>query len=983
MKRKLAFLGAILLAAFIFTYEGNTYQTHALDEEDQAWIEEARGALQNIVEDREVMALVYLCDDLTIRAEAAEDSTKVVTVPSGQMVEIRDVTMDEDYQVWEKVSAEVKGKVYEGYIPRDYLACSDERFLEWEELYGMNPGAEVMLAEENATGVYADIEQFPESYRPALQALKQKHPNWTFVRQNTGLDFQTAVNNELQGGKSLVYKSYGDYCKEGQHSPNWYFASEDVLKLYMDPRNSLQENAIFQFEQLTYNASYHTEEAVKNFLEGTFMNSSQNAPETSMKFYHIFWSIGAEENRQVSPFHLAARVLQEQGEGTSPLISGTYPGYEHYYNYFNVGASGSTNEEVIRNGLNYAKDHDWHGAYYSILGGAEVISASYIRKGQDTLYLQKFNVSPTASNPVYTHQYMQNISAPTSEALSMKKLYESAGALENTFVFKIPVYENMPASPCPMPTSSTNVVLQVPSGYDASTIYVDGIAYTPQVRNNRRIVKLPNGNAQSAVVYRYNENGAPIGMYVWTLEYRNNAYVATEQPGLTDLLTYHGFSIRITGKAGIRFKTGISTDLRAQLLGNGVNGYHLKEYGTLVMNNANRTSYPMIKGGEKVISGLAYGTNANGTYQDSIYETVSGRYRFTSVLVGLPANQYKVEYAFRGYIILNKDGKDITIYGPVQARSIYALAQQVLNMGTYAQGSEADAFLRKLNAGEKVIAIELDSPRNADLTGYLEGAKKLQAAGADLLTIADCPIAQARMDSSLVACRVHRELGLCTLPHMTCRDRNLNATKALLLGLYAEGVREVLAITGDPIPTAERDEVKNVYQFNSRKLAQYIVSLAGEGREMPSPLTVFGALNLNARNFDVELRRAQEKLQNGMSGFLTQPVLSAQAVVNLKKTREILGEKAKILAGIMPVVSQRNAIFMENEVNGIHVDAEIIERFAGLDRAQGEELGLEVSVKAAQAAAPYADGFYLMTPFNRIALMERLIARLKDEGIAD
>ena len=239
-----------------------------------------------------------------------------------------------------------------------------------------------------------------------------------------------------------------------------------------------------------------------------------------------------------------------------------------------------------------------------------------------------------------------------------------------------------------------------------------------------------------------------------------------------------------------------------------------------------------------------------------------------------------------------------------------------------------DAFLRKLNAGKKVIAIELDSPKDADLTGYLDGARRLQAAGADLLTIADCPIARARMDSS-------------------------------------------------------RDEVKNVYQFNSRKLAQYIVSLAGEGREMPSPLTVFGALNLNARNFDVELRRAQEKLQNGMSGFLTQPVLSAQAVVNLKKTREILGEKAKILAGIMPVVSQRNAVFMENEVNGIHVDVEIIERFAGLDRAQGEELGLEVSVKAAQAAAPYADGFYLMTPFNRIALMERLIARLKDEGIAD
>ena len=290
-----------------------------------------------------------------------------------------------------------------------------------------------------------------------------------------------------------------------------------------------------------------------------------------------------------------------------------------------------------------------------------------------------------------------------------------------------------------------------------------------------------------------------------------------------------------------------------------------------------------------------------------------------------------------------------------------------------------DAFLRKLNAGKKVIAIELDSPKDADLTNYLAGAKRLQAAGADLLTIADCPIARARMDSSLVACRVHRELGLCTLPHMTCRDRNLNATKALLLGLYAEGVREVLAITGDPIPTAERDEVKNVYQFNSRKLAQYIVSLAGEGREMPSPMTVFGALNLNARNFDVELRRAGEKLENGMSGFLTQPVLSEQAVENLRRTRETLGERAKILAGIMPVVSQRNAIFMENEVNGIHVAEDIMEAFAGLDREQGEALGLEISLKMAREALPYADGFYLMTPFNRVALMERLIARLKTE----
>ena len=291
----------------------------------------------------------------------------------------------------------------------------------------------------------------------------------------------------------------------------------------------------------------------------------------------------------------------------------------------------------------------------------------------------------------------------------------------------------------------------------------------------------------------------------------------------------------------------------------------------------------------------------------------------------------------------------------------------------------ADPFLQKLARGEKVIAVELDSPKDADLSGYVEGARRLQAAGADAVTVADCPIARARVDSSLTACKLRRELGMVALPHMTCRDRNLNATKALLLGLYAEGVREVLAITGDPIPTAERDEVKNVYQFNSRKLARYIHSLAGPGEALPG-MTVFGALNLNARNFDVELRRAQEKQASGMAGFLTQPVLSEAAVDNLKAARAALPD-AKILAGILPVVSQRNALYMENEINGIHVDEAIIRRYEGVDRAQGEALGLEISLEMARAAAPYADGFYLMTPFNRVALMERLIAALKQEAL--
>ena len=286
-----------------------------------------------------------------------------------------------------------------------------------------------------------------------------------------------------------------------------------------------------------------------------------------------------------------------------------------------------------------------------------------------------------------------------------------------------------------------------------------------------------------------------------------------------------------------------------------------------------------------------------------------------------------------------------------------------------------DAFLRRLRSGQPVIAVELDSPKTADLTGYLASA------GADILTIADCPVARARMDAALVACRVHRELGLCVLPHMTCRDRNLNATKALLLGLAAEGVGEVLAITGDPIPTAERDEVKSVYQFNSRKLAQYILSLAGEGG-LPARMAVFGALNLGARNFAVELRRAEEKLACGMTGFLTQPVLCTQALENLRLARQTLGSRAKLLAGVLPVVSLRNAQFLDSEVNGIQVEPELVQRFAGLDKAAGEALGLEVAFEAAKAALPYADGLYLMTPFQRVNLMEALIARIREELFA-
>ena len=700
--------------AFIFTYEGNTYQAHALDEEDLAWIAEAGQALRQIVEDREVMALVYLCDEYELCSDASEDSAAVVTVPSGQMVEILDVTVDEDGQVWEKVSTDMSGTDYIGYVRRDYLACSDERFLEWEEYYGMNPGGAAMLAADGQ-GNYADIEQFPAGYQPALTALKEKYPNWIFVRYNTELDWNTAVTNEMQGGRSLVSASSPAWAKGDFYGAGWYNASRQALEAYMDPRNALREGAIFQFEQLTYNETYHTEAALKSFLDNTFMNSSANAPGTNMTFEYIFYMIGKEDCRKVSPFHLAARVLQEQGKGTSPIISGTVEGYEGYYNYFNVGANGKKTEEIIRNGLEYAKANEWKGAYFSILGGANLLADKYINKGQDTPYLQKFNVNKNSAYGLYQHQYMQNISAPTSEAASVFRLYSSANALGNSFVFRIPVYENMPGepdptpvpTPTPQPTStpvptptpvpSTKITLEIPEGYDDTTVYIDGIEYAVQPKDGTVTLELPDETAGSATVMRYNEKGAPVGMYVWTLEYKDYAYEVTAQPKLTDLLTYHGFSIRITDKSGIRFKTGISADLRKKLLQtDGVDGYRLKEYGTLIMTDANRKTYPMVVGGQKVLQGMAYGTDASGIFKDSIYETVDNRYRYTSVLVGMPANQYKVDYAFRGYATLTKDERDITIYGPVVAKNIYSLAEQLLRMKIYEEESDADLYLRKL-----------------------------------------------------------------------------------------------------------------------------------------------------------------------------------------------------------------------------------------------------------------------------------------------
>ncbi len=464
------------------TLEDNSQLIKQIEELEK----QAKEALKNLTASEYIMALVYLCDSYDVKAEADFDAQTVESLKSGHTVLIQDVEVDtKSMTIWYQVSFSMNDVTKTGYIPREYLAYSNENFLTWEENY-IEPVQ--LLLNENKAGVPAvysdgavnaysgDVEQFPSSYQSALQTLKNSHPNWTFVKFDTGLDWNTVVYNQLNPkARSLVYYTRGSAWKNGVYEKDskWYYASEAAVRYCLDPRNGLTDPRIFQFEQLTYNSSYHNVAAIQNILNSTFMKGNVPKGDNSgntISYAQAFYNIG--KARTLSPFHLASRVIQEQGvNGNSPLISGTYSGYEGYYNYFNIGA---TSDNPIVNGLKYAKEKGWNTPYKSMEGGADTIGKNYILQGQDTLYLQKFDVE-SQYNGLYSHQYMQNIQAPTTEASTIRNLYNQAGALNGNFVFKIPVYNNMPSSACPEPSSesitlSSNEV-SLKGGYSVDITY--------------------------------------------------------------------------------------------------------------------------------------------------------------------------------------------------------------------------------------------------------------------------------------------------------------------------------------------------------------------------------------------------------------------------------------------------------------------------------------------------------------------------------
>ena len=282
---------------------------------------------------------------------------------------------------------------------------------------------------------YLDDEGFPDSYKKKLINLHKIHPNWGFVAYKTNIAWSTALSKQTNGGTSLVSGAFPSSYRDGtkQYEKGWYKANSKVVAYYMDPRNFLNENSIYMFEDLSYKPKYQTSSVVSAILSPTKLPSYGFTA-------NIFVKAGELSN--VSPVFLASRARQETGSG-GDAVNGTEVLGTKVYNAFNIGAFGGTNP--LYNGLLYAYAKGWTTPAKAVEGGAQELAKNYINQGQYTGYYQRFNVR-NGVNKAGTHQYMTNIMAPYSEAVSTKSSYTQYGILNQPLVFEIPVYEGMPAS---------------------------------------------------------------------------------------------------------------------------------------------------------------------------------------------------------------------------------------------------------------------------------------------------------------------------------------------------------------------------------------------------------------------------------------------------------------------------------------------------------------------------------------------------------
>lgn len=272
---------------------------------------------------------------------------------------------------------------------------------------------------------------------------------------------------------------------------------------------------------------------------------------------------------------------------------------------------------------------------------------------------------------------------------------------------------------------------------------------------------------------------------------------------------------------------------------------------------------------------------------------------------------------------------------------------------------------------KKLIAVELAPPFGADDKKLLEAAHMLKGLGVDVLTFPDSPSGRTRIDSVLMAQKVKNETGFDVMPHICCRDKNAIAMRSTFLGASINGINNFLIITGDPIPVMARQVVKSVFNFDSVGLMRIADEMNSEALK-DSPLTYGGAINQSRRRIESEIKRVQKKMEAGAEFFLTQPVFTAEDAERLRRVKKETG--ARILCGIMPLVSRKNALFMKNEISGVNVTDEVIERYPeNADREDGENVGVELAKEMIEATRDFADGYYFSFPFNRTYLLKRII----------
>ena len=391
-------------------------------------------------------------DVLNVRSGAGTGYSKTGTVSYGDSLTILSEPTDSSGAKWYKISC---GNVT-GYVSAAYVQLTSS---------GSQGSSDADFES------YMTKQGFPESYKPYLRTLHEQHPKWIFTAQKLGVDWNTALKEECVVGRNLVHSSAlaswksmekGAYDFNGGYwyglDGSWVAASKEIIMYYMDPRNFLNDTYIFMFENQSYDPSYQTESGVKTILADTFMSGSYTCPDTKKKYTYSQTFMDAAKKSGVSPYHLASRCRNEQGVNGAPQSLGTVKGYENYFNFFDIQAYATSTMTAAEMGCKYAKTTNptyllpWTNQYKSIVGGSIFLGTGYITKGQDTLYLQKFDMVD-GGNGLYYHQYMTCVFGQANEAISLKNAY-SQDILNSAMEFKIPVYNNMPDKLCPKPTSS-------------------------------------------------------------------------------------------------------------------------------------------------------------------------------------------------------------------------------------------------------------------------------------------------------------------------------------------------------------------------------------------------------------------------------------------------------------------------------------------------------------------------------------------------